>query len=394
MNKFSLQIKKMVVLLLVLTLIPFMMSGCWNRRELDKIAIVAAGGIDKENKDKIKITAQVFKVGEIKSPQSGGSATGKPYVNFEGVATTSFEAIRKITQIASRKLYWSHNQIFVFGKEIAQEGIEKYIDFFVRDHETRLMVNVLVSKGTAHEILTTETDLETIPAMNINDIIKDLGATSQAPQITLKDIAERLLSKTSAAVAPLVEVQEINKKKHARIAGTAVFKKGKMVGELTPEESRGYLWVIGKVKSGIINVKTDDGTKRASLEIIRANNKINADIKDGQLVITVIIKEEGTLNEQDSPKNLTELPLWHSLELLQAAAIHREITAALKKSQEYNADIFGFGEVVHRKYPLLWKDLEKQWDELFPYLKVNIEVQAKLRRSGLITKPISPSTEE
>lgn len=393
MKKFSVHIKIMALIIL-LSFTPFIMCSCWNRRELDKIAIVAAAGIDKVSTDKIKITAQVFKAGEIQSPQSGGAAVEEPYINFESVATTTFEAIRNITQISSRKLYWGHNQVFIFGKETAEEGIERYIDFFVRDHETRLMVNVLVSKGTAHEILTTETDLETIPAMNINDIIKDLGATSQAPQITLKDIAERLLSKTSAAVAPLVEVQEINKKKHARIAGTAVFKKGKMVGELTPEESRGYLWVIGKVKSGIINVKTDDGTKRASLEIIRANNKINADIKDGQLVITVKIKEEGTLNEQDSPKNLTELPLWHSLELLQAAAIHREITAALKKSQEYNADIFGFGEVVHRKYPLLWKDLEKQWDELFPYLKVNIEVQAKLRRSGLITKPIPPSTEE
>lgn len=389
MKKFSVHIKIMALIIL-LSFTPFIMCSCWNRRELDKIAIVAAAGIDKVSTDKIKITAQVFKAGEIQSPQSGGAAVEEPYINFESVATTTFEAIRNITQISSRKLYWGHNQVFIFGKETAEEGIERYIDFFVRDHETRLMVNVIISKGTANELLETEAKLETIPAMNINDIIEELGSTSRAPQITLKDIAECLLSNTTAAVAPLVEIQEMNKKKQARISGTAVFKKGKMIGELDSLESRGFLWVIGKVKSGVITVKTPHSNDNASIEIIRASSDISPEIENGILNITVKIKEEGTLDEQDSSKDLTELSAWHSLERLHALAIQKEITAAVKKAQEYNTDIFGFGEAIHRRYPLLWKDIESQWEELFPQLKVNIKIHAKLRRSGLITRPIYP----
>lgn len=389
MNNSTLHSKKLS-LILVLSLTTLTMSGCWNLRELNTIAIVAASGIDKEGPDQIKVTAQVFKPGNIQSPQAGAGSGKKPYVNFDATATSVFEAVRKITQTASRKLYWAHNQILIFGKETAEDGLDNYIDFFLRDHETRLMVNILVAKGAASEILSVQSDLETTPAININDIFKAISATSQAPQITLKDIIEGLLSKTTSTIAPLIELTEENKKKRVNIAGTAVFKRGKMVGELNPLESRGLLWIIGKVQSGIIVVNCPDSNKTASLEIIWADSEIIPEIQNEQLSITVKIKEEGTLGDQNCPKDLTKLEAWSSLEKLKTAAIHNEITSALKKAQEYNTDIFGFGEAIHRKYPLLWKDIENQWDELFPQLKVNIKIKAKLRRSGLITKAVSP----
>lgn len=53
-----------------------------------------------------------------------------------------------------------------------------------------------------------------------------------------------------------------------------------------------------------------------------------------------------------------------------------------------NADVFGFGEAVRRKYPREWPQYEKMWEELFPvFLDVRLEVDAKIRRTGLITDP-------
>jgi spore germination protein KC len=67
--------------------------------------------------------------------------------------------------------------------------------------------------------------------------------------------------------------------------------------------------------------------------------------------------------------------------------------AALKKAQELNTDIFGFGEVIHQKYPKEWKELEKRWDEVFPEIEVKVIVKSKLNLTGEITRPISPEQE-
>lgn len=64
--------------------------------------------------------------------------------------------------------------------------------------------------------------------------------------------------------------------------------------------------------------------------------------------------------------------------------------AAVVRAQELNADIFGFGEEVRRKHPGQWKNMEDKWDELFPGLEVIPEVDAKIRRTGKITKPAQP----
>ncbi|NMA15164.1 MAG: hypothetical protein GX930_08020 [Clostridia bacterium] len=65
----------------------------------------------------------------------------------------------------------------------------------------------------------------------------------------------------------------------------------------------------------------------------------------------------------------------------------KEVLSAWEKARQYNTDIFGFGEAVHKKYPKQWEEIEDEWDDYFPEIKLSLEVEAKLRRSGMTTKP-------
>ncbi len=382
-----------VLLFVFLTL---SLSGCWNRRELDTLAIVSGVALDKPKEtDQIMITTQIIKPSQIKPTSSSGGETGgsSPYFNLTETGTSLFETIRKMTETCSRKLYWPHNHIIIISWDLAEEGIRKYMDLFIRDPEARLLVFILISKGQAKDILEEKPDLKKIPAMEIAEIVKASGATSFAPQITLKDFSERLLSKTTSPVAPIILLTGEGKGKRAHVAGTAVFKQDKLVGELDEIETRGFLWVAGKIKSGIINVECLQGKGQNSLEIIRANKKIIPEIKDGHISITIKIKEEGNLVNQMNNKDLSEPAAWEDLKKRQAAAIEGEIRAALKKAQELNTDIFGFGDSIHKKYPELWKEIEPKWDELFPSLETNVVVDAKLHHPGKLTKPLYPAEE-
>jgi spore germination protein KC len=77
------------------------------------------------------------------------------------------------------------------------------------------------------------------------------------------------------------------------------------------------------------------------------------------------------------------------LKFIQDDAIANEIKLAMNVAQKkFDADIFGFGEMIHRDYPKEWTYIEGQWNDIFPHLNIEIKVISSLKRPGYISKPI------
>ena len=63
--------------------------------------------------------------------------------------------------------------------------------------------------------------------------------------------------------------------------------------------------------------------------------------------------------------------------------------SALRKAQtELHSDIFGFGEVIHVKYPKLWKEIKSNWSVEFSRLPVEFDVTVELNKTGEISKSV------
>lgn len=152
------------------------------------------------------------------------------------------------------------------------------------------------------------------------------------------------------------------------------------------------MWIRGEVKGGSLEVTgPEEKGKPVTLEILRSKTKLQPRISDGQIFMTVEIKEESNLVETAAMLDLTKPETINKLEKLQAGAIREEVESALNKAQqEYGVDVFGFGEEIHRQYPRQWKEMKKNWSDLFPAVQVEVLVEAKIRRTGLITKPVEP----
>lgn len=383
-------LKTVICILLIMSL-----SGCWNRRELDTLGIVLGVGVDKPMKyGKVQITTQIIKPGEIKLHNKEDGSVAQAFWNVSATGDTVFDTLRNITNKSSRKLFFPHNQVLIFGKSIAEDGIQKYIDFFTRDPETRMNVWVLISEDKAKNILDVKSELEKVPANNIAKLIKgQADATSQTRAVKLRDLTVGLMSKTTAPTAPFIKVSRDDDKAVAMISGTAVFKDNKLVGNMDKREGRGLLWVLGDVKSGIIEVESS-GNAKVSIEIIGASSKIVPEINNNKIKIKVNIYEEGNIGEQTGTENLSKLTEIASLEKKKDEVIKKEVMAAVKKAQELDADVFGFGDAVHKKYPRQWKSLEDNWDEIFKNIQVEVDVKAKLRLMGRIIKPSVPEKEK
>jgi spore germination protein KC len=81
-------ISKCLLILLVLS----SLTGCWNRRELNELAIAVAIGIDKSNGE-YKVSTQIVNPGEMSSKQSSGGGSA-PIVTHHTSGKTVIEALQ------------------------------------------------------------------------------------------------------------------------------------------------------------------------------------------------------------------------------------------------------------------------------------------------------------
>ncbi|MNP83085.1 hypothetical protein D3C76_1819230 [compost metagenome] len=52
-------------------------------------------------------------------------------------------------------------------------------------------------------------------------------------------------------------------------------------------------------------------------------------------------------------------------------------------------DVFGFGTIIHGKYPKQWHSLYKDnWDELWKTININVNSKVKIKGTGFDNKSI------
>lgn len=372
-------------------LVCLLAGGCWDRQELDELALAFAAGLDYDMEQKqVKLITQVIRPGQMKSAESGGGSTGqggqKASFILESQGKTVFEAVRKASFQISRRVNWTHNMVIIFGKGAVKAGVDKFLDFFVRDPEPRPHQYILVADGDLKDILNFKPNLEKASAQTIYGMMNNTGVTSEAYPVTLQEFVNDLMSNTKSATAPLIKVVGEGEEQKLQLVGTAVFRKGKQIGRIEPKETRGLLWVIGKVKSGIISLPSSDGSE-ISIEIVQASSKIHPVLDGDGMHVHIHVKAICNLGEQlggenAKPKKMIEFQQWAEKE------IQKEIVHTIQCSRRMKADIFGIGEAFNRKYHKRWRTMEPKWEELYPKVKFSVNVKAKIRLIGETLIPL------
>lgn len=374
------------------------LCGCFDRRELDTLGIVMGVAIDKSEEEGLTVlTVQIANPGGGSTSKQSGSSGGseeagselKPYLNVSSSGRSINYTLREMQRKMSRRVYVAHNQVVVFGEELAKSGVRDCMDFFARAAEARMTVYVFVAKGKASDIFDIESEFEKMPSVQLTKILKDQKITSHAPIITEFDLVNRLVSKTTAGIAPIVSAIEDGGRKRMDVSGCAVFKEDMMVGELDVNETRGLLYVLNKVKTGVMEITIGD--TRLTVEIRKARSKVKPVLyTDGSSMFHVEVEATVGIGDQSGTFNIADPDNIHEMVGAAAAEIEKEIMSAVSKSKELNADVFGFGDYLNRKYPSQWKELSKDWDARYPHIGVNVTVKAKADGSGRTHKPLAP----
>ncbi|WNS73485.1 Ger(x)C family spore germination protein [Bacillus sp. DTU_2020_1000418_1_SI_GHA_SEK_038] len=388
--------RKILIMTLLISLV-IIVSGCWNRRELNELAIVVGLGIDKSD-DQYLVTAQVVNPGEIAKKGGGGGKT--PVIVYQEKGETIFQAIRKITTVAPRKLYFAHQRMLVFGEELAKEGIGEALDFLSRDPELRTDFYIVVAKDAkAGDVLKILTHLEAIPA---NKMFTSLETSEKAwaPSVTVtldKLIADMVSDGINPALTGItikgdLEMGETMKNLEKtglntklQYQGMALFNNDKLIGWLNDDDSRGLHYSTGTVKSSVGVISCPKGGK-IGIEVVRTKADLKAMVKNGEPKGTIKVQVEGNVGDvKCRGLDLKKTETIYNLEKIGEKALKEVIQSSIEVTQkEFQSDVFGFGEALHRSDPAYWKKVKKEWNQKFSEMPVTIEVDVKIRQTGTI----------
>ena len=99
----------------------FLLSGCWDRKELEDRAYVIGLGLDQsKHKGKIKITMLLANP-EVGSVQGGGGSTEKPREIITFDANDFITAKSTANAIISRNISYDLLKIIVVSEELAKD---------------------------------------------------------------------------------------------------------------------------------------------------------------------------------------------------------------------------------------------------------------------------------
>jgi Ger(x)C family germination protein len=256
------------------------------------------------------------------------------------------------------------------------------MDVFIREHQMRMETWVLISDSTAKDILTATMEQEENSAIGLSKMIYSESRDYEVLSTKLIDLTSKMMEKTTSPVIPIVTVNSENGNSEAEISGLAILKEDKYIGELDLERVRGYSWIMGNCREIPFNIKTEHGYADTSISNIKLKNKPKFGA-DGPF-ISIDFKGDVSIREIQGFEDMKTNEIFAILQRSCVEQLKKEILDCFNYSKNLNADIYGFGTEFYRKYPKNFEKLREYWDEIYPELDMEIDINLEITDTGKV----------
>lgn len=393
---------KKILLTIFLLIMIILFSSCWDMREINELGLVTAVAVDKgEGQNKYSLTVQIANPTTDNSSKDKSAAKETVWVGTaEGESL--FDATRKLVTISSRRIMWAHNNVVIIGESLAREGIIPVVDYFTHNPELRMKADVVVSKGDAKDYIAAKTGMDSPSGMSfiLLEGYRKIEAVSVGSHMlnvssALKNEYDNpLISEIFLKKAIMQAGDGDNKSKDSEtvdMAGAAVFKRDKMLGWLSPEETLGVSWILNGTNNKVVTVTDPDyGNKSIAVETKSMKVKIKSVVVNKIPKISIHITGKGDIVEEDGSTIKSMIEVKQNAAIWVNKKIEDEIKRSLETVQKkYMVDVLGFAAIVHAQNDGEWKNgLKDRWQEIFPEIPVTVSAEINIKSSTLNQEPM------
>lgn len=117
--------------------------------------------------------------------------------------------------------------------------------------------------------------------------------------------------------------------------------------------------------------------KRPKLSLIEDQDNIK---------ISIYVEMEGDIEQTyfAASENMLDIKFVKEIENAMDKKTEQRAKNAINKIQkEFETDVLGIDRYLRQFHPKLWKDVKEDWQEIFPNIDIDINMDIKIRRIGL-----------
>jgi len=374
--------KKLLICILSSMLL---LVGCWDMVEIDRRLFVGLIGVDlcdKPNLFTFHFSIPIAR--EITGGESGGGGGGGESV---GLLTTEayslIDAARNLSLRVNRDIYFEHLRMVVIGEDVAREHLQDILNPLMRQTEFNRRCRIAISEGSAEKVMKVTPWVERLKAEYMETLYSSKKMSGKFVGMEMGDFFRNLYANNGSTLISKITPNgtEVN------IGGSGVIKNFKFVGWLNEEETQGVNFFLGKVSGGDIVVKDIEGEGTETFTMLGQKRRLS--LKSAGPVPEFSLQVYVHGNIASTPHRITyheaklESKDIERLEELVSKEIESQILKGVKKLQDdYKVDLLNLGDYLRKYKPALWKMYEADWEDIFPNVKIDINVKTTVKNIG------------
>lgn len=368
--------------LIGILVISLLVTGCWDRREIEERLLVAAIGVDS-TKDGDVFTFQVPIPNQVIGKGSSGGSTqsggdGGTIQMYGEQANTLTEAIKKIREKGTQEPFLGYTQLLLIGEEKAKQGISVVMQGLRQHPEIRRQFWPIVVKGEAKELLNLPAKIDIINSVVIREILKNGVRRGRFPDVTLKDLFIDLSNPVRRN--PILNVIKVNEHKKIEWGGVAAFKNDKMIDTLSDSESDALNQIRGKQAGRYLTIPCSKGKGTLGFRPNRTRRVMHISDKPA---ITIDMYVTGTLRESSCNYNMHGTKRVKLMKNILEKQYNKNGRQLIDRAQKMDqTDYLLLGDYIHSYRPDLWKKLN--WKKDFPHIPIQVRYHVNVERLGII----------
>lgn len=379
--------KKIIISIMVI----FMVSGCWNYKELNDYAIATGMAIDYVD-DKYKVS---FLISNGKKMESESSNSQYQSVLYSGEGSTIYEAIKNIGLISPKQLYIGHLTSIVVSESVAKRGLYDSLEFLLEDSGSKKNFYVVLAKDSmARDILSITTPMTDFSSESIFDnVTSSYKLQGSIIAKTFNEIIYELINDgIDTAISSYVIVgdkekgmtlnnlESVEPETYIKLDNLGIFKGDKLVAWANKEISRGINIINNDVTELYIDIECDDGHIVVNTTDLNTKNDVFKD--------KISIKTKGVASISEVTCNI-DLENENNINKLKDD-INKKIENMIRDgylfARSYESDVFGFGLSFYRNNPKEYK--KNNWNDMYLTIEPEINVNVDIKSSGNIKQSL------
>lgn len=377
--------------LLALALSALICTSCWDGVEINKRAVIFSLGIDKtmegaedtgglDYPPRYTVSYAIPDMSKV----SGSESISKDIVSIETAKSTTFSTtIEEVQTKTPDTINFGHTKAVLLGADLLRDKdmMKEIIDALERNMIFARSLPLFAVRNTAQEVMEVKNDQHPMIGLYIMDYINNKERAVSRYKEALLGNTIRDLRENGAAVIPIIDVIEDSK---IEIQGGALLKDFKLKAWFTAEEIRGILWAEGRVRGAKLPIPVEGSY--LSYTVREQNSKISFYEMDEKVHCKIDITNEGDIGEYyiNDSHPLTNLETIREIEGKISNKIKKEVIHLIDQTKEYDTDIIGLGTELYRQHPKWWDHLVDNWDQSYKNMPIEINVDTKIRRTGII----------